>query len=1630
MADHTSSPDAPTLEGGTYEILQNRLQQHTQQLRERLSQLNEARKDVFGAIETKLIATERIHTEHNCVPYDMVPLGTNFIFGYNVHLGLKTQVELSDVFSIYAYRERSFHALGYELLENPTFAADFQKLYKYYKDTKFVRFVQQGPYVYMVFRIGKGLNDVKAFKWEVDGDALVYRDNRSEHEITLPQQHDFRWQRTTRDDQREGKYPHISVADRVFVETLGGDLTIKVEDNTTHGQGIYQEAVEDPDQTLDDAEVYYALLENIVLLKIRPYQEKQYRYIAYNAKLQEARRVDAIAQTGILLPDDQGILFPNGYYLQTGEFKQFDNELQDLQFEKKIVSPNGEDFLYVFYQASQGIYQLLPYNIIEQTVKTPIVCHGYAIFENGELCYFHADDEPKKHHAIRIWQTPYVGPNVPLSAQDDSYLFKIGNQDIVRAMAECQALISLVEKGESYQDLYVDLEKQATTVLDAYYWLDNPEAEALSEPLTSIRDTAATATDEYEKVRNLRQSTQARTAEVFQSADQLTRDITKKSYQHIDDFVQSLSQLRTLRGEVISLRELRYVEEEAVANYETRLGESAERMAQQCIQFLLRDDALQPYYRQVHTLESAIPEIKKVVTADEVETQIQQQSSDLEMLMEVVSNLAIEDATQTTQIVDTISAVFSDLNRAKAHLKRKRKELLSQEGKAEFAAQTKLINQALVNYLDVADTPEKCDEYANKLMVQLEELEGKFADFDEFMAPLTQLREEVYNAFESRKVQLIENRNKRSTALVQSADRILKAVGSRVASLDSVSELNGYFASDLMIEKMRKIIKELQQLGDSVKADEVQSRLKTAREDAARQLKDRTDLYVDGQNLIRFGEHHFSVNTADLALTVVAKEDQLYFHLTGTDFYERMEHPLLEDYRAQWNQSLVSETPDVYRAEFLAYQLYEHAQNLTNSYESLEALAAMDAATRQQFVQQQMATRYDEGYVKGVHDDDASRILEALVSIHRSAGLLRYPSEARVCGILCWLHFLEEEERATLNHRLKGAGAILQVFTHSREFDEVLVALTEAVGGFLQHTHLFEEAIAATAGAYLFYALIGDDEFPVDQRAITLRDQFRQQLEQQQAIDLYQQSVARLEQHPWLQFALVRKWVRSWGQQHELDLRWVDEVALLLFTDRLPHDNVAEATLELTLEGMQGNHPRLTEGHYLLDYNEFVPRLSRFTQHEALAFRDFQSLKRQLTADFTEQLRLKEFKPRVMSSFVRNQLIDQVYLPLVGANLAKQIGTAGENKRTDLMGLLLLLSPPGYGKTTLMEYLAHRLGIIFMKINGPAIGHAVTSVDPSQAPNAGAREELEKLNLAFEMGDNVMIYLDDIQHCHPEFLQKFISLCDAQRKIEGVYKGRSKTYDFRGKKVAVVMAGNPYTESGDKFQIPDMLANRADIYNLGDIIGDSADAFRLSYLENCLTSNPVLNTLASKSHRDIHTLVKMASTGDSSSVAGDFEANHTPAEVREYVAVLQKLLKIRDVVLRVNTEYIHSAGQADAYRTEPAFKLQGSYRDMNKLAERVVAVMNETELQRMIHTHYESEAQTLTSGAEANLLKLQELRGQLTKEETQRWENIKAVFQQQQKARSYGNNAIAPAIEQMENISGSLRGIAEALKSR
>ena len=84
-------------------------------------------------------------------------------------------------------------------------------------------------------------------------------------------------------------------------------------------------------------------------------------------------------------------------------------------------------------------------------------------------------------------------------------------------------------------------------------------------------------------------------------------------------------------------------------------------------------------------------------------------------------------------------------------------------------------------------------------------MEAKYVDFDEFIQVIGEKREEIYQQFQTKGVQLTEARNKRTTNLFQSAERILKGLANKVASFATEIEINGYFASDLMIEKVRDI---------------------------------------------------------------------------------------------------------------------------------------------------------------------------------------------------------------------------------------------------------------------------------------------------------------------------------------------------------------------------------------------------------------------------------------------------------------------------------------------------------------------------------------------------------------------------------------------------------------------------------------------------------------------------------------------------------------------------------------------------------------------------------------------------------------------------------------------------------
>jgi hypothetical protein len=1634
-----------SIERGTYEIIRDRLVGHGNELSSRASGLNTKRLEIFGGTELGVLGNERIRTENNCIPRDIKEVSDLLLFGYHVFIGLKRETQVSDVLSLHRFEKTqdgfSFHPVSEDSPDNfltaPKFVEEFQELYHYYRNTRLLQLRRLGEKLLAVFQIGEKLTDIRVFRWGLGRDGKFhYIDSRGERDHVFPPTHDFEWTPTTRDDHVAGRYPHVNVLDEVFVETVGGDLTIKVEDNTEDGKGIYRENVLDSDQSLDDAEFHYAKLGTLILLKILPYREPEWRYLVFNTRTQQVDRIDAIGQACIQLPEDHGIIFPGGYYLRSGETKSFDRQIENMEFLRMFRSPNGEDVLYAFHERGSGRSILLPYNLIRKQVDTPLNCHGFSLFPHGTLIVFRADDEePKRVHNMQIWRTPFMSEeHVKALPPTGSFLEKVGNAELVRGISDVLSVCRMVEEQHPTRQKYEDMVAAAGRALDAYYWLDHEEVGDIRAALVDVRDTAETIIDEFEKVEALRAQARNAVKDTEENIRELFRNIYPESWSSVDQYVGCLSELRSSRGHLITLKETRYVDLARIDELEAEVVAKFDDVSRAAVDYLLEEEALLPYHARIDELEQGVAELQKVTESDAHARELQEVADGLDLLTEVVGSLEIEDATVRTQILENISALLASTNRVRALIANRRKALLSKEGVAEFGVQFQLLSQSVVSALALADSPEKCDEQLSKMMLQVEELETRFTEFDEFIEKLTTKREEVYEAFSSKKQSIVDQRQRRAVSLMEAAERILGSVKRRAESLPSVDELNAYFASDPMVAKLRSTADNLRSLGDSVHADEVEGSLKAAKEDAARSLRDRLEIYEDGANVIKLGRHRFSVNTQPLELTMVPRDSRMAFHLTGTGFYEPVSDEAFQVTKEYWDQELVSETKDVYRGEYLAFSILEDAERGRAGL-SIPRLqqAALAPDELLALVRDYSAERYDEGYERGLHDADATAILTKALAMHETVERLRFTPQARALAALFWGLYTERKQRARWESQARSLVRLRTTF-ESASADAMAELSEELQKSILAHLGdmgvELSEHDARLAGAYLIEEIARQPQrFALSAEAEKLKKAFERHVRDSSAQRELETELRDLRDDPVRAYELLRAWMAAFLDKNpagEAAARVSEEATVALLLEETISYETSSATIDGVVEGLLGQHPRIKSGTLKLSIDEFLARLDRFRSRRVPGFRRFQEARHQVLEHERHALRLDEYKPRIMTSFVRNRLINNVYLPLIGDNLAKQMGALGEGKRTDLMGLLLLISPPGYGKTTLMEYVANRLGLVFMKINGPALGHSVRSLDPAEAPNATARQEIDKLNLAFEMGNNVLLYIDDIQHTHSEFLQKFISLCDAQRKVEGVWRGRTRTYDLRGKKFVVCMAGNPYTESGEKFQIPDMLANRADTYNLGDILEGKEALFALSYIENALTSSRILAPLTTREPEDVARLVSMAK---GEPVQSDQLSHHYSAvELGEIQFVLTKLLQVQKTILAVNQQYILSASQQDAYRTEPPFRLQGSYRNMNRLAEKIVPAMNDEELQALIDDHYVGEAQTLTTGAEENLLKLGEIRGRLTDEQRKRWNEIKKEFMRRQRLGGDGDDPASRLTGQLSIVSDRLEDIGESIE--
>ncbi|WP_347254533.1 DNA repair ATPase [Leminorella grimontii] len=1598
--------DNAVAEGGAYDILRKRLSEQGQQLHEKAAVLNARRLEEFGKSQMDAIGRIRIRTENNCVARDIVRVGDWLLFGYNVFIGLKRETRIEDVFSLYRLKEENGEydvesvPLAGTFLNVQSFVQDFNELYTYYKNTQLLQLVERDGKLLASFQIGERITDIRVFRWSISSDKteIRYIDNRGERDIALPPAYDFEWHKTTRENAVNGRHPHMNILDTVFVETIGGDLTIKCENNTEDGLGIYREAVLDKTQSLDDAQIEYAQTGSLILIKVLPYREESWRYLVYNTLTQTVQRIDAIGQACIQLPEDHGIIFPGGYYLQNGEYKTFDQPMDGMRFRRVRRSPNGEDVMYIFYEPNRGRLALFNYNMIERRLQNPLFGHGYAMLEDGKMVLFEGQsDEPTRIHPMQIWQTPFYSEEFAArQPAKNSFFGRIGNAELVRGISDLYHIAREIEQQQISSQLYEKLSQDARRLIDIYYWLNDEHSLFAAILLKEIAQTGELVLDEYEKVESIRRQSVRAMNEATTRQKQLLSAMLPDSWTDAQQFVDALNALSVQRGHLITLRDYRYIDLARLDEMEKQLAESQQRISLATASFLAGDAALVPFNQRLQNLEKQTQEAVNSAQLAEPMADMDTMSADLDMLSNLMASLRFEDTTQQTRIIESISEIYARLNQARARLQQRRKEQTSTESVAQFGAQFKLFSQGIANALSLATDPERCDEQLSRLLVQLEELESQFSEHDEFLNDILGKREELLETFETHKQALLDERQRKAQNLQVAAERLLDSIRRRTAKFNAQDELNAFFASDPLSLKTREIVERLRDLKDSVKADDIDAKFKAARDQAIRSLRDKSEIFENDGSVIKLGpRHRFSVNTQELDLTILPHGDRLFLHLTGTDYQEPLNTPELDELKDYWPISIESESDSVYRAEYLAYSMIYAASKEQDglTLESLTSLLNQPEAL-EKAVRDFAAPRYREGYEKGIHDHDAVAILQKLIPVGQSADLLRFNPLARGLAVLFWQHVQKQELPSLWPERARTSLNILQLFRHDSGLLDLQAEIEAELSLFLEQNPISCQPYQQhQAAEYLSLALGRSPlEFTFSKYAKTLLEGLQARLTQAHMWRDFIQSQQNLGHRYAQRWSLIENWLKGLCSLPEYAslCDYVAEAVVLTLLDKSATARFSEADLHFTVSDLMGEHPLIVDRSLLLRLDDYFVRMRKQRKVFIPGYQRYQSLRQEALNEQRNALRLHEFKAKPLSSFVRNKLINDVYLPIIGDNLAKQIGTIGENKRTDLMGLLLMISPPGYGKTTLMEYVANRLGLIFMKINGPALGHDVLSLDPEQAPNATARQELEKLNLALEMGNNVMLYVDDIQHTHPEFLQKFISLCDGTRRIEGVWKGKTKTYDMRGKKFCVVMAGNPYTESGEVFKIPDMLANRADIYNLGEVLGGMEEAFALSYIENSLTSNPVLAPLALRDMNDLYLFVDKAMGKPFSATSLSYQ--YSEAEISEIVAILERMISLRDVVLKVNQQYIASAAQSDKYRTEPPFKLQGSYRNMNKLAEKISAVMNAAEIRQILDDHYLGEAQLLTQGAEENLLKLAEIRDTMSPEETLRWQQIKRDF--------------------------------------
>jgi len=141
----------------------------------------------------------------------------------------------------------------------------------------------------------------------------------------------------------------------------------------------------------------------------------------------------------------------------------------------------------------------------------------------------------------------------------------------------------------------------------------------------------------------------------------------------------------------------------------------------------------------------------------------------------------------------------------------------------------------------------------------------------------------------------------------------------------------------------------------------------------------------------------------------------------------------------------------------------------------------------------------------------------------------------------------------------------------------------------------------------------------------------------------HRQSLANLKGWPAERWLLTQSWLMGLVNEKSLHdiARYVPEAVAILNTEGKISRTLTEVDVEVEVSGLLGSHG-LIEGRTLtFSVDGFLSRMNDHKQRVIPAFHEYHSVRNRIIAEERDKLRLHEFKPRPLSSFVRNRLINE-----------------------------------------------------------------------------------------------------------------------------------------------------------------------------------------------------------------------------------------------------------------------------------------------------------------------------------------------------------------------------------------------------